>query len=70
MKISFPNVSEKVPWIIPDSKVHVTNVGPNWVMSAPGGSHVGHMDLSGIIDLDPTLHTETVPPVPFWKQFL
>ena len=44
--ISSWNVSEKVPWIVPDSKVHVTNMGPNWVLSAPGGPHVGHMDLA------------------------
>ena len=27
--------------ILPDSKVHVTNMGPTWVLSAPGGPHVG-----------------------------
>ena len=25
----------------PDSKVHVTNMGPIWVLSAPGGPHIG-----------------------------
>ena len=46
MEISSPNVSEKVPWIIPDSKFHVTNMGPNWILPAPSGPHVGHMDLA------------------------
>ena len=30
----------------PDSKVHVANMGPTWVLSAPGGPHVGPMDLA------------------------
>ena len=29
----------------PDSKVHVANMGPTWVLSAPGGPHVGPMSL-------------------------
>ena len=31
---------------IPDSKVHGTNMGPTWVLSAPGGNHVGPMNLA------------------------
>ena len=30
----------------PDSKVHVANMGPNWVLSAPDGPHVGPMNLA------------------------
>ena len=29
-----------------DSKVHGANVGPTWVLSAPGGSHVGPLNLA------------------------
>ena len=32
---------------IPDSKVHGANMGPTWVLPAPGGPHVGPL-LSGI----------------------
>ena len=31
---------------IPDSKVHEANMGPIWVLSAPGGPHVGLMNLA------------------------
>ena len=30
----------------PDSKVHGTNMGPIWVLSAPDGPHVGPMNLA------------------------
>ena len=30
----------------PDSKVHGANMGPTWVLSAPGGHHVGPMNLA------------------------
>ena len=30
----------------PDNKVHGANMGPTWVLSAPDGPHVGHMNLS------------------------
>ena len=33
-------------WLYPDSKVHRANMGPTWVLSAPGGPHVGPMDLA------------------------
>ena len=29
----------------PDSKVFVANMGPIWVLSAPGGPHVGPMKI-------------------------
>ena len=29
----------------PDSKIHVANMGPTWVLSSPGGPHVGPMNL-------------------------
>ena len=29
----------------PDSKVHVANMGPTWVLSVPGGPHVGPWTL-------------------------
>ena len=31
---------------IPDSKFHEANMGPTWVLSAPDGPHVGHMNLA------------------------
>ena len=30
----------------PESKVHGTNMGPTWVLSAPDGPHVGPMNLA------------------------
>ena len=30
----------------PDSKVHVAHMGPTWVLSTPGGPHVGPMNLA------------------------
>ena len=30
----------------PDSKVHVAHMGPTWDLSAPGGSHVGPINLA------------------------
>ena len=39
-----------IPGKIPDSKVHGTNMGPTWVLSALGGPHVGPINLlSGIL---------------------
>ena len=38
-----------MPWTmyaIPDSKVHGANMGPTWVLSAPGEPHVGLMNLA------------------------
>ena len=31
---------------VPDSKVQVAHMGPTWVLSAPDGPHVGHMNLA------------------------
>ena len=33
-----------------DSNVHVAHVGPTWVLSAPGGPHVGHMNIAIRVD--------------------
>ena len=30
----------------PDSKIHGANMGPTWVLSAPGGPHVGPINLA------------------------
>ena len=30
----------------PDNKVHGTNIGPTWALSAPDGPHVGPMNLA------------------------
>ena len=30
----------------PDSKIHGTNMGPTWILSAPDGPHVGPMNLA------------------------
>ena len=30
----------------PDSKFHVAHMGPTWVLSAPGGPHVGPMNVA------------------------
>ena len=48
---------------IPDSKVHVANMGPTWVLPAPDGPHVGPMnlaikDLSWVSNLGHILRTE------------
>ena len=32
--------------IVPDSKVHMAHMGPTWVLSAPCGPHVGHVNLA------------------------
>ena len=30
----------------PESKIHVTNMGPTWVLSAPGGPHADPMNFA------------------------
>ena len=30
----------------PDSNVNVANMGPTWILSAPGGPHVGPMNFA------------------------
>ena len=32
--------------LVPDTKVHGANMGPAWVLSSPGGPHVGPMNLA------------------------
>ena len=36
----------------PDSKVHGANMGPTWVLSAPGGPYVGPINLAIRVDMD------------------
>ena len=38
---------------VPDSKVHVANMRPTWVLSAPNGRHVGPMNLAIRDDYNP-----------------
>ena len=37
---------ENKNWNIPDSTVHGASIGPTWVLSAPGGPHVGPVNLA------------------------
>ena len=37
--------------VIPDNKVHGANMGPTWVLSSPGGPHVGPMKLAMCDDI-------------------
>ena len=37
--------------IYPDSKVYEANMGPTWALSAPGGPHVGPMNLAIMVGL-------------------
>ena len=41
-----------------DSKVHEANMGPTWVLSSPGGFHVGPMNLA-IWDVKISQYLET-----------
>ena len=40
------NVLKYIQYINSDSKVHGTNMGPTWVLWAPGGPHDGPMNLA------------------------
>ena len=40
------SVSEKIRYLIPDSKVHGDNMGPIWGQQVPGGPHVGPMNFT------------------------
>ena len=42
-----PGVKYMYQWVLcnPDSKFLVANTGPTWVLAAPGGPHVGPMNL-------------------------
>ena len=55
----FPNHHLYV--IIPDSKIHGANMGPTWVLSAPGGSHMlaPWTLLSGMITCFPKWDSHT-----------
>ena len=46
---------------IPQSKVHGTNIRPTWVLSAPGGPHVGLVNLAiwGSNDISDNLGSDT-----------
>ena len=33
-------------WFNPYSKIHGANMGPIWVLPAPGGPHIGPMNLA------------------------
>ena len=39
-------VEQDISFQFPDSKFHGANMGPTWVLSAPGGPHVGLMNLA------------------------
>ena len=40
------SISVQLVPILPDNKVHMANMGPTWVLSAPGGPHVGPMNFA------------------------
>ena len=40
-----PSIPPDVMKTYPDSKVHVANMGPTWVLSAPDGPYVGPWTL-------------------------
>ena len=49
----------------PDSKVHVANMGPTWVLSDPDGPHVGPMNLA--IRMDANKSNQVT--VPLWWTY-
>ena len=64
--------------MIPDSKVHGANMAPTWVLSAPDGPHVGHMNLAirdgkattlFVVSRRYVMHT-TKPPWRFYQNIL
>ena len=42
----FTERTQIVPIKTPDKKIYGANMGPTWVLSAPGGPHVGLMNLA------------------------
>ena len=44
--IQSPLYKPRLTRTYPDSKVHVAQMGPIWVLSAPGGSDAGPMNLA------------------------
>ena len=41
-----------VKYNIPDSNFHVAHMGPTWVLSVPGGPHVGHIKIAVWDDIE------------------
>ena len=52
----------------PDSKVHVANMGPNWVLSAPDGPHVGPMNLAIREGIEIQSQTNNLAPLLFVQR--
>ena len=52
------HVSEHIRITFPDSKIHLANIGPTWVLLAPRGPHVGHMDFAVWIGIRKMLATD------------
>ena len=48
----------------PDSKFHGANMGPTWVLLAPGGPHVGNLNLVMRVDITAKAVFVHVKPVP------
>ena len=44
-QLSYKNQDRRPTIYTPDSKMHGTNIGPTWVLSATAGPHVGPMNL-------------------------
>ena len=44
-----------------DNKVHGANMGPTWVLLAPGGSHVSPTNLAVWVMLRPWYHERSIP---------
>ena len=42
----YQNAQLSIYHSIPENKVHGANIGPNWVLSAQDGPHVGPMNLA------------------------
>ena len=49
-------ISQNYQKSVPDSKVHVANMGPTWVLSTPGWPHIGPMNFAirGVSEGDET----------------
>ena len=58
--------------ITPDSKDHGANIGPTWVLSAPGGPHVGPMNLAIRYCMSKVDHFDIIPRVnqPYTDYFI
>ena len=43
----------------PDNNIHMPNMGPTWILSAPDGPHAGPMNLAiGELPLYPLVHID------------